>query len=144
MKAQEPEPNTKILFSLDTDKDDRLLIYTKMAYASFGIGGFLLFGASSEAIGVFGMLAKRSQVKGTIYESHFNWLIATYFYSIVGVIGSMVIGIGLACCGAFGDSRLMITFFVALGAVGAVAFAFWARIRVQKGYQLLLQGLPVS
>ena len=69
---------------------------------------------------------KRDDVAGTVYESHFNWQIRTFWWGLLwGVLGSILIF-------AFG-----------LGLVVLFVAWIWAIYRVVKGWLKLNDGKPV-
>jgi uncharacterized membrane protein len=76
-------------------------------------------------IGVVINYVKRDDVRGTLYESHFDWQIRTFWFGLLwGVIGAVLI----------------------VAVVGfAVLFAAWVWMiyRVIKGWLKLNDGLPV-
>jgi uncharacterized membrane protein len=77
-------------------------------------------------VGVIINYVKRDDAKGTVYESHFDWQIRTFWWGLLwGVLGMLLIiaaGLGL------------VLLFVAW---------IWAIYRVVKGWLKLSEGKPV-
>lgn len=77
-------------------------------------------------VGLIINYVKRDDVAGTLYESHFNWQIRTFWWGLLwGVLGSILIF-------AFG-----------LGLVVLFVAWIWAVYRVVKGWLKLNDGKPV-
>ena len=77
-------------------------------------------------VGLIINYVKRDDVAGTLYESHFNWQIRTFWWGLLwGVLGSILIF-------AFG-----------LGLVVLFVAWVWAIYRVVKGWLKLNDGKPV-
>ncbi len=77
-------------------------------------------------VGLIINYVKRDDVAGTLYESHFNWQIRTFWWGLLwGVLGSILIF-------AFG-----------LGLVVLFVAWIWAIYRVVKGWLKLNDGKPV-
>ena len=68
---------------------------------------------------------KRDDVKGTYLESHFNWQIQTFWYSLLG----WIIG--------------YVTIFVLIGFVILGITLVWFIYRIAKGWLRLNEGQPV-
>ncbi len=68
---------------------------------------------------------KRDEAAGTVYASHFDWQIRTFWWGLVWT----VVGVALA--------------IVAVGFVVLFAVWVWAIYRVVKGFLKLNDGLPV-
>lgn len=77
-------------------------------------------------VGVVVNYVKRDDARGTVYESHFDWQIRTFWWgllwSVVGVLLVIVFGLGF------------LVMFVAW---------IWAIYRVVKGWLKLSEGKPV-
>ena len=77
-------------------------------------------------VGLIINYVKRDDVAGTLYESHFNWQIRTFWWGLLwGVLGSILIF-------AFG-----------LGLVVLFVAWIWAIYRVVKGWLKLNDGKPM-
>jgi uncharacterized membrane protein len=77
-------------------------------------------------IGVIVNYVKRDDARGTVYESHFDWQIRTFWWGLLwGVVGVLLI--------------------IALGLGFLVMFVawIWAIYRVVKGWLKLSEGKPV-
>jgi uncharacterized membrane protein len=103
---------------LDGLKNVTMVVYVLQALS-------FLWGVTAIA-GVIVNYVKRDDVKGTLYESHFDWQIRTFWWMLVwGVVGCLLIfALGLG--------------FLILG----VAW-LWAIYRVVKGWLKLTEGKPV-
>jgi len=68
---------------------------------------------------------KRPEVAGTVYESHFNWQIRTFWWSLLwGFI-------------------TLLTFWFGVGILIGLAAAIWVIYRIVKGWLALSEGKPV-
>ncbi len=68
---------------------------------------------------------KRADVAGTLYESHFNWQIRTFWWSLLwGFLA-------------------MLTFWFGVGILIGIATAIWVIYRIVKGWLNLAEGRPV-
>jgi len=77
-------------------------------------------------VGVIVNYVKRDDARGTLYESHFDWQIRTFWWGLLwGVVGVLLI--------------------IALGLGFVVMFVawIWAIYRVVKGWLKLSEGKPV-
>lgn len=93
------------------------LVYAMQA-ASFLVGITFI-------VGLIINYVKRSDVKGTIAESHFTWQIRTFWYSVLW----SVIGI--------------ITAFVAVGYIILLTNFIWVIYRIVKGWTRLSDTKPM-
>ena len=97
---------------------------------SLHIGGLLLSAGVFSVVALFLNYLKRSEAHDTIFESHMNWMIATFWWTIFWV------------------SILFIpTLLVALFTVGLLAWLFvlpalWFFYRMVRGLLRLLDNLP--
>jgi uncharacterized membrane protein len=103
---------------LDGLKNVTMVVYVLQALS-------LLWGVTAIA-GVIVNYVKRDDARGTVYESHFDWQIRTFWWMVVwGVVGFVLIfALGLG--------------FIVLG----VAW-LWAIYRVVKGWLKLTEAKPV-
>ena len=77
-------------------------------------------------VGLIINYVKRDDVVGTLYESHFNWQIRTFWWGVLwGVLGFILI------------------FALGLGFIILFAAWVWAIYRVVKGWLKLTEGKPV-
>jgi uncharacterized membrane protein len=77
-------------------------------------------------VGLIINYVKRDDVVGTLYESHFNWQIRTFWWGVLwGVLGFILI------------------FALGLGVIILFAAWVWAIYRVVKGWLKLTEGKPV-
>ena len=86
-------------------------------------------------IGVCINYARRSHVEGTIFASHFDWQIRTFWWAfgVVLAAGALVVAgetVPNPLLGALGAGAMLITLF-------------WFVYRVLKGYMWLTAGEPV-
>ncbi len=86
--------------------------------------GALLFGVLAIAAVIINYL-KREEVRGTLLESHFNWQIRTFWYSLLWI----VVGAAL--------------WLVLIGWAVLLAAAIWYVYRIASGWLRLRDGLPV-
>jgi uncharacterized membrane protein len=113
--AARPGPHTpEQMASL---KNILLVVYALQAL-SFAFGVTAIVGLVIDYI-------KRDEAAGTIYQSHFDWQIRTFWWGLVWT----VVGIALA--------------IVAVGFVVLFVVWVWAIYRVVKGFLKLNDGLPV-
>ena len=105
-----------------------------MAYVVYGCW---LAGLLSKTIPFFGLLPligliidfiKRKEAAGTIYESHFEWVIRTF---VIGLLA------GIACA-----ALLMI--LPPLGALGFTILSLWGLWRLIKGGLRLYENKPIE
>jgi uncharacterized membrane protein len=88
--------------------------------------------AASLVVGVTYLVAiilnyvKRDDVKGTYLESHFEWQIKTFWYSLLGWV------VGVA------------TTMIIIGFVILVVTLVWFIYRIAKGWLRLAEGQPIS
>lgn len=95
---------------------------TTVTYALYGISIF--FGITS-IVAIIINYVKKSDVEGTIYESHFRWQIRTFWYSLLwGVLG-------------------VLTAFIMVGFLVLPATGIWYIYRVVKGFLRLNDGQPM-
>ena len=87
--------------------------------------------ASSLLIGITMLVAiimnyvKKSDVKGTLAESHFRWQIRTFWFSLLwGVIG-------------------LVTIFILIGWLILLANTVWVIYRIVRGWMNLSDGKPM-
>lgn len=115
-----------------------------VVYALFGvaaIGGVISSGlvhfaplvALAGIIGVIVAYVKRGEAQGTWLASHFDWLIGTFWWSllwsvIVGVVGTLLM--------------LVLIGFVLLP-VGLAAVSIWVIYRVVRGYLAFKDSQPI-
>ena len=94
-----------------------LVVYALQAF-SFAWG-------VTAVVGLIVNLVKRDDVRGTVYESHFNWQIKSFWWGLFWLVVGLVL------------SMVMVGFLVLL-----VAWV-WMIYRVVKGFLKLNDGLPV-
>lgn len=103
--------------------DNSLRTYTIIIYALYALS--LLNGITALA-GVIMAYVKRSEAAGTVYHSHAQYLIKTFWYTLLG----MLIG--------------WITIFIFIGFAVILAASVWFIYRVVAGFVKLLDNRPVS
>jgi uncharacterized membrane protein len=111
--TQTPAPGTAL--------DLRTL--THVAYGLFALGfltsGFL--GIATLAAVVL-MYLKRSDVAGTVYAAHFDWLLRTFWWALLWLaISSLAV-------------------LIYIGWIGVIATIVWGLYRLIKGWLALLEG----
>jgi uncharacterized membrane protein len=98
---------------------------THVAYGLFALG-FVTGGMLGVATlaGVVLIYIKRADAAGTFYAAHFDWLLRTFWWSVLWLVLS-----GIATV-------------VYLGWLGMVATLVWALYRMIKGWLALMEGTP--
>jgi uncharacterized membrane protein len=91
----------------------------------YGLQALSFFWGLPAIVGVIINIIKRDDARGTVYESHFDWQIRTFWWGLLWA----VIGVVLA---------VVLVGFVVM----AVAW-FWMVYRVVKGWLRLTEGKPV-
>ena len=72
------------------------------------------------------MYIKRADAAGTVYATHFDWLINTFLWSLLWLALSFL------------------TMFIGIGWLGLIATVVWVLYRLIKGFLLLLDGKPIA
>ena len=72
------------------------------------------------------MYIKRADAAGTIYATHFDWLINTFLWSLVWLALSFL------------------TMFIGIGWIGLIATVVWVLYRLIKGFLALLDGNAIA
>ncbi|EXX92870.1 putative transmembrane protein [Bordetella holmesii 1058] len=101
-----------------------------MAHVSYGLFalGFLtggILGVATLAAVVL-MYLKRSDTAGTVYASHFDWLLRTFWWSLLWLAISFVLTL------------------IYIGWIGMIATVVWVLYRLIRGWLALLEGNPPS
>ncbi len=96
---------------------------TQVVYALQALS--FMFGVTA-LVGLIINYVKRDDVLGTVYQSHFDWQIRTFWWGLLwGVLGCLlIVALGLG----------LLVLFVAW---------VWAIYRVVKGWLKLIEGKPV-
>lgn len=102
------------------------------AFTASTIVGAFLFGWPS-LLAVILNYVKRSDARGTWVESHFNWQIRTFWYSLAAAVAITVISIPLAI--------VLIGF--ATWFIGIFVLGVWACYRIIRGWLRLKEGRPI-
>ena len=97
--------------------------YVFIAYVTYALGLLILF---TPVIGVILAFIKRDEAQGGIYASHIDWLIKTFWVSLIG----MVLG--------------MLTILILIGWLILAATGVWLIYRVVVGLIKLNEDKPVS
>ncbi|MGN7011853.1 DnaJ domain-containing protein [Neisseria sp. P0001.S009] len=97
--------------------------YVFIAYVAYAVGLLILF---TPVVGVIMAYVKRDEAQGSIYASHIDWLIKTFWVSLVGML--------------FG----MLTILILIGWLILVATGIWLIYRVVVGLIKLNDDKPVS
>jgi uncharacterized membrane protein len=118
-----------------TDATAGLVNYTQLIYAlhacavltgvftSATIAGRFLFGLPS-IVAVILNYARRSQVRGTWLESHFHWQIRTFWFALLWVGVTLLVGAPLT----------LIVIGVYLVVLGFMIVGVWVAYRVTRGW----------
>ena len=121
-----------------------LISMTLLVYALFGVAavvglvssGFPLIAPLTGVVGIVGIIlayVKRGEATGTWLESHYRWLIRTFWYSLLwGAIGAVVFVL-----------LLIIVVGVVIGYLIWVATTIWVLYRLLRGYVLFNASKPV-
>ena len=96
--------------------------YVFIAYVTYALGLLILF---TPFIGVLLAFIKRDEAQGSIYASHIDWLIKTFWVSLIG----MVLG--------------MLTILILIGWLILAATGIWLIYRVVVGLIKLNEDKPV-
>ena len=106
---------------------DQLAGLKQITLVVYILQGLSFFFGLTAIVGVVINYVKREDVAGTVYQSHFDWQIRTFWWglvwSVLGFILILALGLG---------------FLVLFGAW------VWAVYRVVKGWLKLNDGLPVQ
>jgi uncharacterized membrane protein len=121
-----------------------LISTTLIVYALFGIGaisalassGFPLVAPLMGVIGIIALIAayvKRDEAAGTWLQSHYRWLIRTFWFSFLwGIVGGLIlITLGLVLIG------IPIAFAI------WIATTLWVIYRLVRGYLLFSERKPI-
>jgi len=118
MNNQPPEPPTPAI---------NLRTICLVAYGLFALGfltsGLLAFATIAAVVIIY---VKRPDAAGTIYATHFDWLMNTFLWSLLWLFLSFL------------------TMFLLIGWLGLVATVVWVLYRLIKGFLALMDGKPVS
>ena len=105
----------------DQPKQIDLRLLTNVVYGLFAIGLVTWFFAAAAVAAIVIIYVKRSDVAGTIYATHFNWLSHTFRWGLLWLLVSM-----------------LATYFY-IGYAGIALTIIWALYRVIKGWLALLE-----
>lgn len=97
--------------------------YVFIAYVTYALGWFIWF---TPVVGVILAFIKRDEAQGSIYASHIDYLIKTFWVSLIG----MVLG--------------MLTILILIGWLILAATGIWLIYRVVVGLIKLNEDKPVS
>jgi uncharacterized membrane protein len=100
--------------------------------SSASIAGRFLFGFPS-LVAVILNYARRAEARGTWLESHFNWQIHTFWYALLWIGVSLLIGAPL--------TLLLIGVYIVL--IGFAIVGLWVAYRVARGWLALRERRPV-
>ena len=107
-----------------------LIVYALFAITAIGgvIGsGFVMFAPLFALLGIVGVIiayVKRGEARGTWAESHFDWLISTFWWSLLWSVLVAVIG-GLL---------MVVLIGFLLVPIGLAIVSIWVIYRVVRGY----------
>jgi uncharacterized membrane protein len=124
--------------------DESLITYTHFIYALHALAVVigvltsativLTFVASIPSIiAVIMNYARRSDVRGTFLESHFNWQIRTFWFTLLWVVVIAAVSLPL----------MLILVGFATWWIGAVLLAVWVIYRVARGWFALRDRRPM-
>ncbi len=135
MAADSPAPGTP---------SSSLISTTLLVYALFGVAavvglvssGFPLIAPLTGIVGIIGIIlayVKRGEATGTWLESHYRWLIRTFWFSLLwGALGAVIFVL-----------LLIIVIGVFIGYLIWVATTIWVLYRLVRGYMLFNESKAV-
>jgi uncharacterized membrane protein len=121
-----------------------LISMTLLVYALFGVAavvglvssGFPLIAPLTGIVGIVAIIlayVKRGEATGTWLESHYRWLIRTFWFSLLwGAIGAVIFVL-----------LLIIVIGVFIGYLIWVATTIWVLYRLVRGYMLFNESKPI-
>lgn len=121
-----------------------LISMTLLVYALFGVAaavglvssGFPLIAPLTGIVGIVAIIlayVKRGEATGTWLESHYRWLIRTFWFSLLwGAIGAVIFVL-----------LLIIVIGVFIGYLIWVATTIWVMYRLVRGYMLFNESKPI-
>ena len=121
-----------------------LISTTLLVYALFGVAavvglvssGFPLIAPLMGIVGIVAIIlayVKRGEASGTWLESHYRWLIRTFWFSLLwGAIGAVIFVL-----------LLIIVVGVLIGYLIWVATTIWVLYRLVRGYTLFNASKPI-
>lgn len=111
--TQTPAPGTAL--------DLRMLTHVVYGLFALGILTVGLLGIATLAAVVL-IYIKRSDAAGTLYVAHFDWLLRTFWWTLLWLAISWL------------------TVFILIGWIGMIATVIWGLYRLIKGWLSLLEG----
>jgi uncharacterized membrane protein len=126
------------------EPDNGLVTYTHLIYALFAcavltgvltastIAGRFLFGLPS-LVAVILNYARRAAARGTWLESHFDWQIHTFWYALLWIVVTLLIGAPLT----------LIVIGVYIVVMGFTIVGLWVGYRVARGWLRLYARHPM-
>jgi uncharacterized membrane protein len=121
-----------------------LISMALLVYALFGVAavvglvssGFPLIAPLMGVVGIVAIIlayVKRGEATGTWLESHYRWLIRTFWFSLLwGAIGAVIFVL-----------LLIIVIGVFIGYLIWVATTIWVMYRLVRGYMLFNESKPI-
>ncbi|MEO8486690.1 MAG: hypothetical protein ABI585_10170 [Betaproteobacteria bacterium] len=116
-----------------------LIVYALFAVAAIGgviSSGIVVFAPLVAIAGVVGVIVayvKRAEAQGTWVATHYDWLIATFWWSL---LWSVVIGV-------VGLVLVLVLIGLVILPVGLAAVSIWVIYRVVRGYLAFKDSQPV-
>lgn len=120
-KAEKMEDEKQCPVDVTTPRKIDLNLLCHVSYLLYALG--FVYGVSA-IIAVILIYIKKDEAAGTLFESHFNWLIKTFW-----------VGLALAIAGIF-------TMIFMVGFLLLAAAAIWTIYRVVKGWVALYERRP--
>lgn len=105
-----------------TAEEERIRSMALVSYVLMGVG---LFAGITSLIGVIICHIKRDEAAATIYESHYTWLIRTFWWSLLGFLIAAV------------------TSFIGIGYAIWLAVWVWVLYRIVKGFMAFNERRPL-
>jgi uncharacterized membrane protein len=111
---------------MESKSSEQLASFKTLTMVVYILQGLSVFVGITAIIGVVINYIKKDEVAGTVYESHFNWQIRTFWWGLAWSV------LGFILLFAFG-----------LGLVIWLVAGIWAIYRVVKGWLKLNDNQPV-
>jgi uncharacterized membrane protein len=137
--ADYPPPAPPAATAVQPPVTAALIVYALFGIAAIGgviSSGLVMFAPLVAIAGIVGLIiayVKRDEARGTWLASHFDWLIATFWWSL---LWSVVIGL------VGGLLMIVLIGFVILP-IGLALVSIWVIYRVVRGYLAFNRSAPI-
>ncbi len=109
-----------------TRTPDELAALKTVTMVVYGLQALSFFWGLPAVVALIINLVKREDARGTVYESHFDWQIRTFWWGLLWAVLGVVLAV------------------VLVGFVVMTAAWIWMIYRVVKGWLKLTEGQPVQ